>query len=74
MVNEKRSLFSIHGITGFLIATVILVIVVLSLAYIAYLSQVENATNFYKAERLNEVKMIGSHRAEHIIDVKQGSK
>jgi len=53
MVNENRSLFSIHGITGFLIATVVLVVVVLSLAYAAYLSQVENATNFYKAERLN---------------------
>jgi succinate dehydrogenase/fumarate reductase cytochrome b subunit len=70
MVNEKRSLFSIHGMTGFLIATVVLVVVVLSLAYIAYLSQVENATNFYKVERLNEVQMIGSQRADHIKDVK----
>lgn len=70
MVNEKRSLFSIHGMTGFLIATVVLVVVVLSLAYAAYLSQVENATNYYKVERLNEVKMIGSDRKDHIIDVK----
>jgi succinate dehydrogenase/fumarate reductase cytochrome b subunit len=70
MVNEKRSLFSIHGMTGFLLATVVLVVVVLSLAYAAYLSQVANATNFYKVERLNEVKMIGSQRADHIIDVK----
>ena len=70
MVNEKRSLFSIHGMTGFLIATVVLVVVVLSLAYAAYLAQVENATNYYKVERLNEVKMIGSKRADHIIDVK----
>ena len=67
MVNEKRSLFSIHGMTGFLLATVVLVVVVLSLAYLA---QVANATNFYKVERLNEVKMIGSQRADHIIDVK----
>jgi succinate dehydrogenase/fumarate reductase cytochrome b subunit len=70
MINEKRSLFSIHGMTGFLLATVVLVVVVLSLAYVAYLSQVENAQNFYKVERLNEVKMIGSQRADHIIDVK----
>ena len=70
MVNENRSLFSIHGMTGFLIATIVLVVVVLSLAYAAYLSQVENATNYYKVERLNEVKMIGSKRADHIIDVK----
>ena len=70
MVNENRSLFSIHGMTGFLIATVVLVVVVLALAYAAYLSQVENATNFYKVERMNEIKMIGSDRADHIIDVK----
>ena len=70
MVNENRSLFGIHGMTGFLIATVVLVVVVLSLAYAAYLSQVENATNYYKVERLNEVKMIGSKRSDHIIDVK----
>ena len=70
MVNENRSLFSIHGITGFLIATVVLVVVVLSLAYAAYLAQVANATNYYKVERLNEVKMNGSKRADHIIDVK----
>ncbi len=70
MVNENRSLFSIHGMTGFLIATLVLVAVVLTLAYAAYVSQVENATNYYKVERLNEVKMIGSTRADHIIDVK----
>ena len=70
MENPKRSLFSIHGMTGFLIATVVLVVVVLSLAYAAYLSQVENATNFYKVERMDEVKMYGSDRADHIKDVK----
>ena len=70
MVNENRSLFGIHGITGFLIATVLLVFVVLSLAYAAYVAQVDNATNYYKAERLNEVKMIGSDRDDHIIDLK----
>jgi len=69
-VNEKRSLFSIHGMTGFLLATVILVIVVLSLAYAAYLSQVENAQNFYDVKVMKSVKMIGSQRADHIIDVK----
>ncbi len=72
MVNENRSLFSIHGITGFLIATLVLVGVVLALAYAAYLSQVENATNYYEVKDMKSVKMIGSSRAEHIIDVKRG--
>lgn len=69
MLNENRSLFSIHGMTGFLIATVVLVIVVLSLAFMAYEAQVRNATNYYKVEALSEVKMIGSKREDHIKDV-----
>ena len=70
MINEKRHLFSIHGMTGFLIATVVLVVVVLSLAYAAYLAQVANATNYYDVKNIDQVKMIGSKRADHIIDVK----
>ena len=70
MINENRSLFSIHGMTGFLIATVVLVVVVLSLAYIAYETQVANATNYYDVKDMSSVKMIGSKRADHIVDVK----
>lgn len=70
MINENRSLFSIHGMTGFLIATVVLVVVVLSLAYLAYQTQVANATNYYDVKNMSSVKMIGSDRADHIVDVK----
>ena len=70
MINENRSLFSIHGMTGFLIATVVLVVVVLSLAYLAYQTQVANATNFYEVKDMSSVKMIGSKRSDHIVDVK----
>ena len=70
MINENRSLFSIHGMTGFLIATIVLVVVVLSLAYIAYETQVANATNYYDVKDMSSVKMIGSKRADHIVDVK----
>jgi succinate dehydrogenase/fumarate reductase cytochrome b subunit len=69
-LNEKRSLFSIHGMTGFLIATIVLVVVVLSLAYLAYETQVANATNYYDVKDMNSVKKMGSDRADHIIDVK----
>ena len=70
MINEKRGLFSIHGMTGFLIATIVLVVVVLSLAYLAYGAQVENCKNYYDVKDLDKVKMFDSQRSEHIIDVK----
>lgn len=66
--NTKRSLYSIHGMTGFLIATIVLVVVVLSLAYAAYLAQVENATKFYEVKDLDKVQKIGSSRADHIVE------
>lgn len=69
-MNENRSLFSIHGMTGFLIATVVLVVVVLSLAYLAYGAQVENATNFYKIENPELIKMNSVENAKHVVDVK----
>jgi len=73
-INENRSLYGLHGMGGFLFATVILVLIVLTWAYQAYLMQVEQATNFYKVERINEVKSIGSSRESHIIDVKMGEQ
>ena len=69
-MNENRSLFSIHGMTGFLIATIVLVVVVLSLAYLAYLAQVENATNFYTIENPELIKMNSVDNAKHVVDVK----
>ena len=70
MMNENRNLFSLHGMTGFLIATVLLVVVVLSLAYLAYLAQVANATNYYDIKDKELIKMNSVDNAKHIVDVK----
>ncbi|MDA7817206.1 DUF4006 family protein [Sulfurimonas sp.] len=74
MTNKERNLLGIHGITGFLLATLGLVIAVLTLAYLAYNTQVENATNFYEVKNQKDIKSgiggNGSNRADHIIDVK----
>lgn len=73
-INENRGLFGLHGMGGFLLATVILVVVVLTWAYAAYNMQVTQATNFYATKDMKEVKMIGSKRSDHIIDVKMGAE
>ena len=75
MMNEtERNLLGIHGITGFLLATLGLVVTVLTLAYLAYNAQVANATNYYKVVNEKDIKSgiggNGSMRSEHIIDVK----
>lgn len=69
-MNENRGLFTLDGITGFLIATVVLVVVVLAWAYAAYDMQVKNATNFYKIENPEEIKMVSKDNAKHFVDVK----
>lgn len=69
-VNENRGLFTLDGMAGFLLATVILVVVVLSWAYAAYDMQVKNATNFYKIENPEAIKMISKDNAKHFVDVK----
>ena len=70
MTNKNRNIMGLNGITGFLLATLGLVVTVLFLAYLAYTTQVENATNFYEVKNADEIKMIGSKRADHIVDVK----
>ena len=70
MKEKDRGLFTLHGMTGFLIATIVLVVVVLTLAYAAYLSQVENATNFYDIKNPELIKMNSVENAKHVVDVK----
>ncbi|MBL4730518.1 MAG: DUF4006 family protein [Sulfurimonas sp.] len=70
MVNEHRSLFGLHGMSGFLVATILLVVVVLSLAYFAYEAQARNATNYYDIENPELIKMRSIDNAKHFIDVK----
>jgi len=53
---ENRGIFTLDGITGMLIATVLL----LSMGV-----QQENASNFYKIENEKDIKMFSTENAAH---------
>ena len=73
-MNENRSVFALDGVTGMLIATVLLLSILAGLTVMGLGIQQANANNFYKIE--NE-KSIGSgiggknvsKMADHIITV-----
>ena len=70
-INEKRGLFVLDGILGFLVATVVLVTVVLTLAYFSMSVQDENQGNFYDIVDEESIEMFNKDsRTKHIIDVK----
>jgi len=67
---EGRSVFSLHGITGMLIATVLLLSILAFLTVNGISVQNENASNFYKIENEKTIQMISTKNAEHLVDVK----
>lgn len=69
-MNENRSVFSIHGVTGMLIATVLLLSILVVLTIWGFGVQNENATNFYEVKDPQSIKMISTENAKHIVDVK----
>lgn len=69
--NENRSVFSIHGVTGMLIATVLLLGILVFLTVKAMSVQNANAENFYQVKNETEIKMRSvDNFANHIEDVK----
>lgn len=70
-MDENRSLFSLDGITGMLIATLLLLGILFFLTVSAMSVQKESATNFYDIKDETSIKMIGSKQADHIVDVKK---
>jgi len=69
-MNENRSVFGLHGITGMLIATVLLLSILAGLTVWGMSVQNANMANFYDVKDEQSIKMYGSIRAEHIVDVK----
>lgn len=69
-MNENRSIFSLDGITGMLIATALLLSILVFLSVWAVGVQQESAANFYDIKDETSIKMIGSKEADHIVDVK----
>jgi hypothetical protein len=73
-MNESRNVFGLHGVTGMLIATVLLLSILAGLTMGALSVQSANATNFYKIKDEQLIKSgiggNGSKMSDHIIDVK----
>ena len=72
MNEEERGVFAFHGLTGGLIATLLLVSVFVILTYLAINVQQANAENFYKIDQDIHAIKAGSVFAEG--DEKDGSK
>jgi len=69
-MNENRSVFALDGITGMLIATVLLLTILVGLTIWGISVQNANAANFYEVKNEKSIKMFGSSSADHIVDAK----
>jgi hypothetical protein len=62
---ENRSLFALDGITGMLIATVLLLSILAFLTVQALGAQQANADKFYSIENAQDIKMIDATAVDH---------
>jgi hypothetical protein len=73
-MNENRSVFALDGITGMLIATVLLLSILAGLTVWGMKVQNENMTKFYEIKNETQIKSgiggNGSNRSDHIVYVK----
>ena len=69
-MNENRSVFSIHGVTGMLIATVLLLSILVVLTVWGLSVQNANAANYYEIKDEQSIKMFSTENAKHVVDVK----
>ncbi len=69
-MNENRSVFALDGVTGMLIATVLLLSILVFLTIQALGVQNANAANYYDIKDEQSIKMISTDNAKHIVDVK----
>ena len=69
-MNENRSIFALDGITGMLIATVLLLSILAGLTVWSFGVQKSNAANFYKVADEQSIKMNSVSNTKHMIDVK----
>jgi hypothetical protein len=69
-MNENRSIFALDGITGMLIATVLLLSILAGLTVWSLGVQKANATNFYDIKDEQSIKMNSVDNAKHMVDVK----
>lgn len=67
---ENRSVFALDGITGMLIATVLLLSILAGLTVWGLGVQQGSATNFYQVENEKDIKMFSTDNAAHRVNVK----
>lgn len=67
---ENRSVFALDGVTGMLIATVLLLSILAGLTVWGLGVQQGSADNFYQIENEKDIKMISTDNAAHRVDVK----
>ena len=70
MEEKDRSIFALNGITGMLIATVLLLTILAGLTVWGMSVQNANAENFYDIKDEKSIKMIDTTSVSHIVDVK----
>ena len=69
-MNENRGLFVLDGITGMLIATVLLLSILAVLTVASFATQNANANNYYEIKNASSIKMIDTTSASHRVNVK----
>ena len=69
-MNENRGLFVLDGITGMLIATVLLLTILAGLTTWGIQAQNANAANYYEIKDATSIKMIDATSGSHKVDVK----
>jgi len=69
-MNENRSVFALDGVTGMLIATVLLLGILVFLTINALAVQNREAANFYKIENESAIQMRSVDNVKHVVDVK----
>ena len=69
-MNENRSVFALSGVTGMLIATVLLLSILAVLTTLGLGTQQANATNFYDIKDASSIQMKSTDNTQHLVDVK----
>ncbi len=69
-MNENRSVFALDGVTGMLIATVLLLGILVVLTIGALNVQNANANNYYDIKDEQSIRMNSVENINHIVDVK----
>ena len=69
-MNENRSVFALDGVTGMLIATVLLLSILAVLTVMGLGVQQANASNFYDIKDEQSIRMNSVENVNHLVDVR----